>query len=380
MISRRTILFLALVFCPACNPYENRSGEYYAGPVDPELFDPPYVGDLPPGGTPDQSGGTITAKGGYVPSPISANPRVGVPISYYSFPFPDPPPPSSDPTAPPFAPLQVDTFSGGNPPKKAYVFDPQPPKSPFPDHQLCTPPSHYVFDQRLEAYRRDEQGNIFTLLPESGSGYAPVVAEVPVTIKSLNCQDLKSEASAIQPRSDVSVPIARTGGSTIAIPDNNYLAWAIVDPGADVVPIGANGLGPQRWGWFDHYLLAYLDGGYLPTKAVPEKNGVHMHVEFVVQNLYFPTKRPLALPSGVVLAAGHLGDGWDLLDARRGDANYSPICHVFSYEPTNPLLWVDPDLSKRRLPSIDQFDAAEVASASRPDADQGYIFCLQVTQ
>ena len=48
------------------------------------------------------------------------------------------------------------------------------------------------------------------------------------------------------------------------------MAWLIIDPAAAVYkftddPQRLRGLELQKWGWFNRYLLAYLDGGYIPT-------------------------------------------------------------------------------------------------------------------
>jgi hypothetical protein len=363
----------------ACNPYDNRSGEYYAGAVNAELFQAAYVGKPASDGTPTMRPSTAYVKDATAPVGYKQ-------ISYFAFPFPDPPEPSDDASIPPYSPLALDTLSPdgkqGTDVPKGYLFDPRPPVSPFPDKERCAPPKGYVFDQRTEAYRRDQQGNIFSLLPDD-PGYVPVVAEVPVESAGEPCQDIKSVSTLLR-SDDVKVPAQRPPGeSPITINDGKFLAWAIVDPGTDVLPIGANGLGPQRWGWFDHYLLAYLDGGYIPTKVVPQAGNRKEHVEMVPQNLYFPTRRPKADPTGnVVAVAGHVGDGFDIFDAARSDAAYSPVCHVFSFEPTDPMHLgdcspplTDPKACRR---SVDRLDMAEIASLSRPEADNGFIFCLQV--
>src|SRR5438105_13560753 len=80
MNSRRTArnwaLALSLAALPACNPYQNFSGEYYAGPIDGTTFPKAYQGALP--GPADQGGGVIT--------PFSAS-VADMPVNYYSFPL-----------------------------------------------------------------------------------------------------------------------------------------------------------------------------------------------------------------------------------------------------------------------------------------------------
>lgn len=348
---------LLLVAAAACNPYERRAGEYYAGAVDPAAFPAEY--------RPKQ----LFA---------SAATAHGEPAPYYAF------------------PAAADAGDAAITPPLAYVFDPSlpapsdlgsgdlgapadmgpgPSPSPFPAAQRCTPPSGWRYDPRLDGYRLDEQGNVFTALP--ATGYAPIVAEVPVTSNGEPCQSIKS-ASTLVTSDDVVVetvppkfplPDARPTG----VPDGRYLAWAIVDPGAEVRnPDGSldatNGLGPQHLGWFDHYLLAYLDGGYVPTTTVtlpgmggnPDVPVVHV----IAQNVYFPTQIPVTLPSGVVVPrAGTLGAGFDIVDARRGEPGYSPLCHVFSFVPADPL---HPPTS-----------AADIDATQLHDTGT-FVWCLQV--
>ena len=371
----RALVALALL-AAACDPYERRSGEYFAGAVDPAAFPAAYLGA---GGDPKRSGGVIFAAG------ATAH---GDPAPYYGFAVSAAQAASSDPLA-----VSTDGNPTQVPAPLAYVFDPQlpgpvdlgagdmggapaaPPPDPFPAAPRCTPPSGYVYDARRDGYRLDDQGNVFTALPTNG--YAPIVAEVPVTSNGEGCQSIKSAATLVT-ASDVVVatvppkfplPNAKPTG----VPDGRLLAWAIVDPGAEVhFPDGhldpASGLGPQKLGWFDHYLLTYLDGGYLPTSAVvvpgmagnPDITVVHV----VAQNLYFPTAIPVTQPSGVVVPrAGKLGAGFDVLDAHRGEPGYSPLCHVFSFVPADPL---------HPATSADQIDATQLHDTG------SYLWCLQV--
>lgn len=276
---RVAIAAVVAALLASCNPYEQHSGEYYAGPVDPSAFPAAYRG----------------------PVVAAAATAHDVPAPYYAFPVAD----AADPLAVAAPPV-------------AYAFD-----------DRCTPPPGYAYDPRRDAYRLDEQGNVFTALPAE-AGYAPLVAEWPITSNGEACQSIKSAATLLR-ADDVIVPAA---------PSARLVAWAIVDPGADVRP------GPPRLGWIDHQLLAWIDGGDVPTSG----DGTRL----VAQNLYFPT----ATPSG----PGALGDGFDLLDAARGEPGYSPLCHVFSFAPADPQ---HPPTSAAAL------DPAALADTGR------FVWCLQ---
>ncbi|MDB4966951.1 MAG: hypothetical protein JWN44_2640, partial [Myxococcales bacterium] len=277
-----------LLLVAGCSPYDRRAGEASLGSVDPSAFPAPYLGA---GGDPKRGGGLILS------SVATAH---GEPAPYYAFALSAAHAASDDPLA-----ISTDGNATAIPAPLAYVFDPQLPAAsdlgasdlgaadlgasdlgasdmagaagpvapePFPASPRCTPPASYSYDARRDAYRLDEEGNVFTALPTAG--YAPVVAEVPVTSNGEACQSIKSAATLVT-RSDVVVetvppkfplPDARPTG----VPDGRFLAWAIVAPGAEVrFPDGTldptSGLGPQKIGWFDRYLLTYLDGGYLPV-------------------------------------------------------------------------------------------------------------------
>lgn len=343
---------VASLLLAACSPYERRAGEYYAGPVDPAAFPSAYLGA---GGDPKHGGGEITA----------ATARAhDDPAPYYAFPFPPSQARADDPLLIAAAP-------------SAYVIDPRPPASPYPTTQKCAPPPGYVFDARRDGYRLDEQGAVFTALPTSS--YAPIVAEVQSLSNGEACQSLKSERTLVTSTSVITplMPKPRPLPNDILIgkPDGNYLAWAIVDPSAEVrFPDGSldpsTGVGPQKIGWYDHYLVTYLDGGYAPVSTVvlpgmggnPDTTVVHL----IAQNVYWPTQIPVTLPSGVVVVrAGRLGAGFDILDARRGEPGYSPVCHVFSFVPADPL---------HPPTNADHIDASQLHDTG------SYVYCLQVAR
>ena len=371
----RRAAVVVVILVGACNPYERRSGEYYAGAVDPAAFPPAYLGV---GGDPKRGGGVIRPAHAYAH---------GDDTYYYGFAASARQAASSDPLA-----ISTDGNMTDVPAALAYVFDPSPPSdapdggvadmgggtvgNPFPDMPRCTPPSGYAYDARRDGYRLDEQGSIFTALPTAG--YAPVVAEVAVASNGEGCQSIKSADTLVTSGDAVvatmppkfPLPNAKPTG----VPDGKFLAWAIVDPAAEVhLPDGSldpkSGIGPQKIGWFDHYLVTYLDGGYIPTRSAvlpgmagnPETTVVHM----IAQNVYYPSTIPVTLPSGVtVVRAGKLGDNHDILDARRGEPGYSPVCHVFSFVPADPL---NPPTSASDIDATQLHDTGS------------FVYCLQVT-
>jgi hypothetical protein len=367
MSPRKWWLALALsAAVPACNPY-NRTGEFYAGPIDAREFPRPYKGG---GAVANSSNGTIIATLAF------AN---DAPVGYFQFPVPRN-----------VNPLRLRTRIGT--PQEtdqpvAYVFDPET-AEPFPTAQRCAKPENYVYDVRRDFVRFDEQGNIFSVLPRATFSattgteaftYVPVVAESKVTTNGTPCQEPKS-AENIVSRPDVTI---ETDPPKIPLPDalrtgrrdGKYIAWAIIDPSADVRfpeeqldPITA--LGPQKWGWFDHFLLAYIDGGYIPTTEVtipgmmgmPDQREVHA----VEQMMFVPTVVPD--PDDPTMPADNAapGSGWDVVQHRRGEAGYSPICHVIFFDPPDPL---NPVTNEAAIP----------AAAMLPDEGLR-IYCLQYQQ
>ena len=393
---RRSVpLALALsALAPGCNPYHNQSGGFLAGSVDPAMFPAPYQGQ---GFTQNAAPGTFI--------PAAANYNGGA-VAFFMFPV------SGDMPITTLAPGQLLTATsdpnampGNQPPSfaapLAYVLDPQEPatpgmptamSSPYPAKQQCTPPMNYVYDERTDAFRLDEQGAVFTALPDTtgldpglvgeGLGYSPIVSEVVVNSHGEPCQDIKSAEQVVQ-RSDVTLPMPLvppapgTNNPPSGTPDGNFLGWAIIDPSADVISPDAlfggdehnpnTGLGPQKFGWFDHYLLAYLDGGYIPTTTgpVPDPNtGMPVQTtQLVAQTLLVPTEITNNL--GAVVSNDAPGSGFDIMQFARGvDAQYSPICHVLFFTPPDPT---NPPTSFQDV----------TAAMLQPDMGQ-YISCLQV--
>lgn len=340
----------------ACNPYERRAGEYLAGSVDPIKFPSAYLGAGGRGNRP--GGGTFQYANGFVR---------GTPVVYYPLPFNGRQAAASDP-------LDLSTLTT----PLAYVFDPASGDA-APDSDKCAKPQDYVFDKVADAVRYDRQGNIFTKLPVDSdpvgkTTYVPIVKEVVVTSNSNPCQGLKSEAALVKSL-DVTVNLAPPpDGVANALPtgrpSGRYLAYAIIDPAADVQPPDKSmldpvtGLGPQRWGWFQQYLLAYLDGGYIPLKILqPGMTKLQMQS----QNLYYPDTIAVDDPENPgtkMLTDGDIGMGLDLMEYKRGEGNYSPICRVFSFTPKDPMV-------------PEQSVAEVIANADVVTDTKQYVYCLQ---
>jgi hypothetical protein len=260
----------------------------------------------------------------------------------------------------------------------AYVFDATDTVS-VPETNDCTRPANYdpasPRSRHDDTVRRDQQGNIFTAIPvasytpgvASASRYVPVVAAAPLSSAGRPCQQLKSE-KAITDR--------------MAKPDRNgrYLAWMIIDPAAAVYPKEdpdgeTNGLGLQRFGWFKRYLVAYLDGGYIPTVEADIMEGpagmqvAKKVVRMVPQKLYLP-RTPVI--KGTAMGAATLGAGYEVLAAKRGSPGYSPLCEVVTYDGKMPL---PPEMLPKDAATIEAMNGPIMpATAPLPR----YTFCLQV--
>jgi hypothetical protein len=358
------------VWCSACDPYDSRRGQYSAGPVDPFTFPPENLGvtraasfsaRFRPGG------GRFTGVSAFV----TATERV----DYFRFPIPSPTPRPMT-----FNPLAVPATA-----PVAYVFDPQP-GIPF-GASACTAPAGYQYDPARDDVRLDEQGTVFTALPTADynpsvdapitlvggtRAYGPIVNTVRVTSKGLGCQATKSVRD-VTSRTDVTLELGEPNPSTgqrLGVPSNQYAAAVIIDPGAPVYdsvfsatnPNTATrtpqGLGLQRWGWFNQFLLAYLEGGDLPTEMVSGR------LQFKPQRLFVPLR---ILGANGMPADGVAGSGYDVLEFARGTAGYSPLCQVVTYETPMPL-------PAAMLPK----SAADIVSSFAATLRNGDLFyCLQ---
>jgi hypothetical protein len=414
----------------ACNPYDYQHGEFNAGPVDPANFPADYLGT----GADPPGAGFRGGRGKFNETSAFVN---GLPAGYYKFPF------SATQLAAgvdslrlvdngsPYKPLPS---AAAIPVPNAYVFDPAPP-NPFPVRQTCMPPPNYHYNQQTDDLRLDEQDNIFTLLPlatekpgvASTFDYVPVVAEVPVSAAGAACQSFKSQATLLQATSN----LPQSG---------NYLLWAIIDPAAGVYRVGqsstynlsdggvnpafASGVGVQKYGWYAHYYLAYIDGGYIPTLTATVNEGGRMKqvLRMKTQRLYFPrtissasarcgstnctpgqvcagtpptcqtcqasgaracptgfTCGTSAPVTGVCTASGAQGAGYDVLQARRGETGYSPVCEAWTYTANTsgatprPLAISELPTSEAAINALPAAAPAQVTTGTTR-----YIYCPQV--
>jgi hypothetical protein len=310
-------------------------GEYNAGAVNPVAFPASYLGA---GGDPKFAGGVFTPLTAYVD---------GAAVSYYLFPAGSGQAKADNPRAVAAVPAPL-----------AYVFDPPATgTAALVGSEQCIPPKGYVYDQQRDAVHYDQQGQLFTALPKSAA-YTPVVAEVAVRTLGLPCQSIKTTDTVVtSSRVEVATKppaVVTPDSKPVGVPDGRYLAWAIIDPSAKVLPLDpATGLGPQSYGWYQHFLVVYLDGGYIPTTADGS--------ELVAQTLYVPAVLWGTDDAGaaVLVPNSEPGSGLDLLEARRGDAGYSPFCRISLYQPPFPGVPMrNPD-------------------PSQTTATDRYVYCLQ---
>ncbi len=344
-----------------CSPYDLYQGEYFAGSVDPKNFPAEYLGE---GGDPVQSGGKFI--------PLQAHAH-GQSVYYFSFPFSDAQLGASDPLA-----LSTDEKAELRAPI-AYIFDPG---QPTPG---CVPPApNYVYNQQTDTVPLNQQNTVFTKLPDDPTGYFPVVAQVTVASMGEVCQSIKSEdeltsdskiAVNLTPP-DPTIPRSKPHGTPDAGPI--YQALALIDPGAEVqLPNDSfdptTGLGPQLFGWYNHYLPAYIDGGTLDVD--PQ---LHEHLDMSGKTVTVQEVKTMRIfyPDTVVatnaqgnksLKAGGLGTGYDVVDFKRGEMGYEPICQVFKFTPKDTAN-IETDAS--------MIDPATIT----PDPNNPYIYCLEYAQ
>ena len=212
----------------------------------------------------------------------------------------------------------------------------------------------------------DQQWNVFTFLPDRFTSfpigalptwsYRPIVAEVPVQTVNLDCQAVKSERTLLKQADAGSIGVPRGEPESdkkigrLGKPDGKFLAWALIDPGAavarvntrvDVVQGGAvTGSGIQKYGWYGQFIVAYIDGGYIPTEPGPNVAGAPT-TRMRTQRLYYPRSavyRDGTSPAGAM--PGTFGAGYDVLQGDRFGDNpgaYSPVCELWTYSlPTAP--------------------------------------------
>jgi hypothetical protein len=339
-----------LIALAGCDPYQRfGQGDGSLGPVDPVNFPPANLGAR--GDRTRAGAGSFTAVKAFVG---------GQDTAYFAYPLP--------PAAPMSDPLAVASLGAA----PAYAFD-----------QKCQAPPNYAWDpphMQTDEVRLDQQGAIFTALPRATyaagvpamSTYSPVVQRIPVSAPGQPCQKLKSAEMVTK---------AGLGG----MPDGHLLAWLIIDPAAPVYAPGKSaandpGIGLQSWGWYNRYLLAYLDGGEIPfgDETVMDAMGMRTVSRVKAQKLYYPRSMVTmtkANPDGTMtttMAPGKLGAGYDVLQARRGQPGYSPLCQVLTYDAGAPL---DAAVLPRDAAIIEMTFPPEVLLPASPP----YVYCLQVS-
>ena len=381
---------VSLLAAAGCSPYDRYVGEVNAGAVDPSKFPKAYLGD---DADPKQAG-----TGKFHPIAATVN---GKKVAYYRFPLP---------AAQASDPLTVSKLN----PALAYLFDPTPsgaypdtyrcraseersfrpencaPSTGMPKDNYVTPPDPcrpYRFDPRVDAFRYDIQNPIVTALPDS-AGYVPIVNEVPVTTNDLVCQSVKSEDTLLE-TPGVKVPVLPPApgtfmGKSRGWPSGRYFAWAIIDPSAEVLTLDkdgnevgeygrdrSKGFGPQRFGWWNKFMVAYLDGGQIPRQILADKDQVKLRA----QRLYYPTAVAELDDKGnkIGVLDGEPFVGNDLLEGARGSDAYSPLCQVFSYDSADPMDPMDPN----KLRIVDS--AAKIDPATMKVTDtKTLVYCLQL--
>jgi hypothetical protein len=364
------LALLAGLASGGCDPYGTYNDpDEKLGVVDPVLFPAANMG----------TGGDRKRPGRGRFSEITA--YVGdAPVGYFSYALP-----AAGAGVDPLRVLEDGKPYAPVPAPPAYVFD-MAEDSPFPaeDRYPCTAPSNYRFDPRRDDVDYSQQGAVFTGLPQATyaegalptTRYVPVVSAAGMGSSGLDCQRLKSSLRI----KEVMGMLPPTTG--------RFLAWLIIDPAAAVypresptgaLPMGQRhpGTGLQRWGWYNRYLVAYLDGGYIPTEEVMvpgpgiDMPGTIKATRLKAQRVFVP--RQIRMASGMGMAPGRLGDGYDVLEFKRGQADYSPLCQVWNYGDPMAMPVAPADLPKSAATIL-----GNPALNAMPAMPAAYVFCLQV--
>ena len=368
-IASLAVLFLAVA---GCHPYGDAfQGQFNAGSADPFDFPPAYRG----------AGSTrqVAGSGSFSEKKATAH---GTAANYFFFPFP----PSLIATTNYAAPAGTDPLKLSASLGYGYQFDPTgAPGDPVVDSTSCKGADGYSYDQFRDDVDYSKQGQVFTALPAATFGvgslpnwtYVPLVQKVPVTSNGEGCQTVITE-KGLATRGDVTVTLGTpfTDLTPRAKPDGTLLAWAIIDPGAAVYRVGQTaatspaGLNGQHWGWYNQFLIAYLDGGLVNTTATTV--GAVTTTRMVAQEMYYPR---------LGAAANGLGIGSDLIEFARGEAGYQPICHVNSYTlpagqpvPTDAIAL---RAAAAAAPPLWNLQVGAPISTTTGAITPTYIFCLQ---
>lgn len=419
---------LGLAFAQACDPFEgyfDEDSEFNAGGIDPYSFAPPYRGASAI--RERAASGTFTEIGAFAK---------GRPVGYFRFDFsPGQVSTTNYPTLPsangqgspapfpawPEGVIDALRVSGpgtdfrqnaGNPVPVplVYNFDPPGTENPFPEQARCAAPADYKQDTFWEGVPQDQQWNVFTFPPDRYTSfpfgtlpmwaYRPIVAEVSVKTLDMDCQAVKSERTLLKLADEGKLDVPRQepeadkrfGRLGRPTPDK-FLAWAMIDPGAAVFRVGERrnpatgtlGSTVQKYGWYGQFIVAYIDGGYIPVEDGPRVAGSPTK-RMRPQRIYYP--RSDVIRTGATSASpGALGQGYDVVQADRFNdgAEYSPVCEVWSYTLPPPAVKQD-DLPKDEA-QILQLANSTLEPARQPQSTTAYtpsvtiiprlIFCLQ---
>ena len=362
-------MLLAGALGAGCDPYQRYGeGNEHLGPVNPLTFPAANLGT---GGNRMQAGrGTFTEARAFVAS---------MPVGYFAYPLP----PAVLMSADPLRLTAGGMPTSGLPRPTAVVFDPAD-GSPFPAQYRCDAPGGYQFDPYIDDVPRNEQGPVFSSLPvatytpgvASSTTYVPLVTQLGADSGGGPCQRWKS-------RKQIDEAVAR---NVLPMPagDGRLLAWLIIDPSAGVYPFDMGptsehpGVGLQKWGWYNRYLLAYIDGGYVPTVEATVMGGTMAMPTMTQvtrvrpQRLFYPRSMVIRQP-GMPPAGGVRGQGYDVLEGVRGTDAYSPVCQVFTYDTGMPT-------PQEMLPRNAADIMAMYGATLMPAAAAPYIFCLQVVK
>lgn len=414
----------SLLVFGACDVHEGHwdpDEEFNAGGIDPYNFPPAYRGH--------NCFSSIcvrqTAGSGTFTEVLAF--AKGQPVGYYAFPF-SPSQVHTTGYSPPSGalwpegvvdPLRVSgpgtdfRQSSGNPVPvpMVYNFDPPGGLDPFAPAHKCKAPANYQRHPFWDAIPLNEQWNVFTFPPDRFASfpfaalptwsYRPVVAEVPVTTKDYACQAAKSERTLLKLADEGKLDVPRGepeadkrfGRLGLPTPDR-FLAWAIIDPGAAVVRVGerpdllqggkVNGISVQKYGWYGQFIVAYIDGGYIPVEDGPRVGGAPTK-RMRPMRLYYP-RSPVIRRGASSPTPGALGQGYDVVQADRftDPEQYSPVCEVWTYELRGPTR--QEDLPKDEATIIELANSTlepartpQSPTAVTPNVNivPRYIFCLQ---
>ena len=160
-----------------------------------------------------------------------------------------------------------------------------------------------AFDARLDAYNRDIQYPIFSVLPlpttAFGVNVLPIENLYSVSVTGNTCNDLKSSDSIVAGKFGAK-PAAATG----------LQLWAVIDQNANLMALSPTAAAPVGTGWYDGLQLKYLDGGRIPVDS--DGNVIAM--------------------DGVILNGSSFASAFDnqavIVPAAPGDDAYSPVVRL----------------------------------------------------